>query len=135
MVATCRQIQKPGFNGMTRYSAGRLATLAVRDQDLIEKSAVGAPLPFLGVHVRYGITRKLRFTAPLGFLAIKLDEFEGRQIVLGATFEHQTTKHFGLGIRLDLGNISGDFDDGDLMWDLDSDIFVVAFFAKLKTSN
>lgn len=85
--------------GVLRLSVGVLLEVgAGRLEQRIESEVdVDELIPELGAQVRHAVTPKLMFKAGINGVFFDLEDIDGEVIEVGAGFEHQTTKHVGVG--------------------------------------
>ena len=107
-------------------------SIVILDTDVSESADVVGPLPFIWVEVRHGLTPKIRLTGGLGILSIKFGDFEGSQTILEVGIQHQTTKTFAFGARIDLASVDVDVTDDNFSGSLEQDVFTVRVFAKAR---
>ena len=78
-----------------------------------------APLPVLGLHAEYALSRKWRMLGSIEFFQIDIAEFGGRLTDTQIAFEHDLFDHVGWGVAYNGFNMDADFEgDGPLSADL-----------------
>ena len=80
-----------------------------------------APLPVLGLHAAYALSRKWRLTGGFEALYVEFDNFDGFILDTRLSLDHDTFKHLGWGIGLNSfdSNIGIDGKDNNLHADIE----------------
>lgn len=97
-----------------------------------DTATVSAPLPFLNLDYRYGISPNWRLNAALGLLDIEFDDFKGAQTVLGGTVEHLAWEGFSWGFLASASTVDVDVASSDWAGSLKFDIYRVGIFGKAR---
>lgn len=71
-----------------------------------QATSLVAPLPVLGLHSEFLITKKLELQESAEVLYLKYDNFTGSILDLNISLEHRTFKHFGFGAGFNSNRLS-----------------------------
>jgi hypothetical protein len=103
-----------GFHTM-QLSTGFQAT----GIDTSEEFDATAPLPLIGLHWTYGLSRKWRLTTSIEALRVQIQDFGGYISDMKVGIDHDTTNHFGWGVALNNFQLDASFSDSGLTASVD----------------
>jgi hypothetical protein len=86
--------------------------LATTGLEIEQEGDFTAPLPFLWLEYRYGISPKWRLISDLGVFYIELGDFAGSQIVLDGYVEYLAIKRLSLGFGIRGARVDADMTTG-----------------------
>jgi len=103
------------------------ATLAVENLQLAEEGAAAAPLPYIGLEYRLGISPRVRMILLGGLLQAKFGDISGATGIANIRFEFLTWDHFGFsaGAGSSYANVE-DTSDSLVTFDIDTSISQVS---------
>ncbi len=106
------------------------AFLTIIDTDISDEGDTSAPLPFVGLSFRFGITPKLRLISDFGWLSLEVGDVDGSQFVGDASLEYLAWKNVSFGAALGLSSIDVEVTDSDLTGSIDMGGTALHFFVK-----
>lgn len=108
------------------------ADLRTDELELAESRSVSAPMPFVGVDVRFALSPRFRAQGAAGFFDVELGDLGGTQVLAEGSLEYLVLPYLTLGAGIDLGQLDVDIDGDE--WDgaVETDIVGLRLFTKLR---
>lgn len=101
--------------------------------DRREDSSVSAPMPFAGTDLRFALSDRFRLHGSAGFFDVELGDLGGNQILAEAALEYLVLPYLAVGAGFDIGAFDGDADGENWSGAIDSDVYGLRLFAKLRS--